>query len=470
MTIPIANTNWFENIFGVKEDATNRDSVIKKFGSGLKISNIPNKYEFGKFRTVTLEKLRLELEKDIKRTKYKVNKTIKIKIYYSINVFNNQDVKIQFQIGELSDTNYKNYVFQCESQLNCLNGNKSDLITNYVGTNGEINQGKAMSVLCAAGTYYRKYLHPDINITDKLNSKIGDAWSIDTGGDKIVINSSQKQRIEDYLEYTIRKNKIDENIYKHVEVGIQENVEIVLKGKIDNGDKLYLYTNSILRKDRISITQVFTCLLNSEIAELDYYHLVAQYEATLLVGAKNYINTNRKMDNVVLCIFDENISKVEQARAIKEAIISFRKYKIPLDIYITDFEDEEISAIKDLNLDDELIKPFSDKEETQEQTKPKLSNSPAKKFSLTKGKTTKKEMNKKIKELVKGIKNLVKISKFTKKVDLPSKYNIEIEKCVKIIANVNKDAQEKIIQDKVKKILEKKTKRKKRKYRSPTFG
>ena len=69
-----------------------------------------------------------------------------------------------------------------------------------------------MSVLCAAGTYYRKYLHPDINITDKLNSKIGDAWSIDTGGDKIVINSSQEQRIEDYLEYTIRKNKIDQSL------------------------------------------------------------------------------------------------------------------------------------------------------------------------------------------------------------------------------------------------------------------
>ena len=466
MTIPIANTNWFENIFGVKEDATNRDSVIKKFGSGLKISNIPNKYEFGKFRTVTLEKLRLELEKDIKRTKYKVNKTIKIKIDYSINV------PIQFQIGELSDTDYKDYkncVFQCESQLNCLNGNKSDLITNYVGINGEINQGKAMSVLCAAGTYYRKYLHADINITDKLNTTIRDAWSIDTGGDKIVMNSSQEQHIEDYLEYTIRKNKIDENIYKHVEVGIQENVEIVLKGKIDNGDKLYLDTNSILRKDRISITQVFTCLLNSGNDELNYFHLVAQYEATLLVAAKNYINTNRKMDTVVLCIFDENISKVEQARAIKEAIISFRKYKIPLNIYITDFADEEISAIKDLNLDDELIKPFSDKEETQEQTKPKLSNSPAKKFSLTKGKTTKKEMNKKIKELVKGIKNLVKISKFTKKVDLPSKYNIEIEKCVKIIANVNEDATKKIIQTTAEKMV-KKTKRKKRKYRSPTFG
>ena len=78
MNHPIADDRWFFNLFGIEENDPTRDNVIKKVSKALNITSSGNVYNFGNFRTVSLEKLRSDLENDIRTTKYKFKNTEKI--------------------------------------------------------------------------------------------------------------------------------------------------------------------------------------------------------------------------------------------------------------------------------------------------------------------------------------------------------------------------------------------------------
>jgi hypothetical protein len=393
---------WFKKVFGCREDESNRHSKIKLkkqtyYGNdNYTIEASGKKYLAGYFDLYTLKEIReLALEK------FKELQDIPVEDWGFPNDLYVENIEY-INILDLHSYKNKNSVFQVASQFNCLefvdsNEIPENGITNYIN---DKTQGPACCLACPIGTYYRNYhcLNGDqpqtendqINTLYKLSKELGNSneeyFTIENG--YLTLNGDQSKALGKKLKSS-RFNTY-ENIEKHIldniQIGVQEDTEVVGKGNFNNYQVLK-YEKDL--KNKIVVSQVFCSTLsfngynkhNTTNDTLAKYILQAQYEATLWYTFLNAFYTKNNQVYLTLVgggVFDNEYTWIYEA--IERAIKIMKDNKIPLEIFIV--HHKKVS-------DNDSI--FWD---LQDLTIPDYNNSKSK--SKNKKKITKKKLKKKL--------------------------------------------------------------------------
>lgn len=380
--------SWFQNLFGFQEEDVDHQKFILK-GNKL-VYNIgveAKSFEVGKFLTPTLAASELELETQISSL--------------------TEEQLIRFKSQQKSDFTVltgdcKNFLienpgstFQVASQFNGLE-NATPRVNFTLNTYpADVTQGPAHAVMCAPGTFYRRYLTrvdqdgsaeeiddsselslvsngPNTNYLETFHNELKESTNeaelkslerrevelyeiLDREDGKITVNLPKDRLfvvhngylVTDYtrlqaINETLGNEVTRNQLKKLIRTGIQRDTEIQHFG-----------VGSVEAKDRL-VTQVFASAIGvsyhcDKIADETWRQLAelvleAQYEHTILEGLKNNIRLVRSGDEpkpiiltqLGLGVFGNKKEWVETA--MKKAIKSCQKHGIPFEVQINIFE------------------------------------------------------------------------------------------------------------------------------------
>jgi len=396
--------SWFQNLFGFEEGKANLQKFILK-GNKLvyNIGDEAKSFEVGKFLTPTLETSESELKTQISSLEQEQLKKFKSQQKLDFTVLKG-DCK-NFLLENSGST------FQVASQFNGLeNATPGENFTlNTYPT--DVTQGPAHAVMCAPGTFYRRYLAkvdqygsaeeivdnsqltvvsigPNTNYLETFHKELKESTNegeltslerrevelyenLDRKEGKITVNLPQDRLfvvnngylVTDFdrlkvINETLGQDSNREKLKKLIRTGIQRDTEIQHFG-----------VGSVEAKDRL-VTQVFASAIGISyhvdtsipfetwqgLAELV---LEAQYEHTILEGIKNNIRLVKAgkdpkpiiLTQLGLGVFENRKEWVETAmgNAIKNCGNHGLPFEVQINILDRNPNDIDFTVIKTAN-------------------------------------------------------------------------------------------------------------------------